>query len=63
MPAHPRPAARTPVGLAALLLITSSIALAHPAAARAWDENAYSSASERQLVSLTNRSRASAGRT
>jgi uncharacterized protein YkwD len=53
---------RTPIGLAVLVAVSSVIGLAHPHAVLAWDDGAYSSASERQLVALTNRSRASAGR-
>jgi uncharacterized protein YkwD len=53
---------RGPVGLVVLFAITSVLGLAHPGAALAWDTGSYSSASERQLVALTNRSRAAAGR-
>lgn len=41
---------------------TSAIALAIPAPTAAWSENAYSGASESELVALTNQSRAAAGR-
>ena len=51
------------MALAALVAVTSITGLAHPRSAAAWEEGAYGSASERQLVSLTNRSRASAGPT
>jgi uncharacterized protein YkwD len=61
MSSQRRPPARVPIGLATLVAITSIAGLMHPRAALAWEEGAYSSASERQLVSLTNRSRASAG--
>ncbi len=57
-----RRSSRTPIGLAVLVALSSVIGLAQPHAVLAWDDGAYSSASERQLVSLTNRSRASAGR-
>jgi uncharacterized protein YkwD len=52
---------RGPLGLAILVAITSVVGLAHPRAALAWDAGSYSSASERELVALTNRSRAAAG--
>ena len=42
--------------------LTSAGALAVPAAVFAWDENAFSSSSEHDLVALTNQSRAAAGR-
>jgi uncharacterized protein YkwD len=58
---HYRPSRRAPLGLAALVAVTSAIALARPPTAFAWDEGSYGSASERQLLALTNRSRASAG--
>jgi uncharacterized protein YkwD len=47
------------VGL--LVGLTSAFTLAAPAPTLAWDEKAFSSASESDLVSLTNRSRANAG--
>jgi uncharacterized protein YkwD len=53
---------RTPISLAVLLAVSSFVGLAQPHAVLAWDDGAFSSASERQLVALTNRSRASAGR-
>ncbi len=62
MPSQRRPSARVPIGLAALLAITSFVGLLHPRAAFAWEADSYSSASERQLIALTNRSRAAAGR-
>jgi uncharacterized protein YkwD len=52
---------RGPLALAILFALTSVIALAQPRAALAWDAGSYSSASERALVALTNRSRAAAG--
>jgi uncharacterized protein YkwD len=61
MPSQRRPSARVPLGLAALLAITSFVGLLHPRVAFAWEADSYSSASERQLIALTNRSRASAG--
>ena len=57
----PRRHRRGPLGLATLFAITSVVGLAHPGAALAWDAGSYSSASERELVALTNRSRAAAG--
>jgi uncharacterized protein YkwD len=48
-------------GLAAVLAITSFVSLGQPRAALAWDSGEYGSASERELIALTNRSRASAG--
>jgi uncharacterized protein YkwD len=62
MPSQRRPSARVPIGLAALLAITSFVGLLHPRAAFAWEADSYSSSSERQLIALTNRSRAAAGR-
>lgn len=41
---------------------TSAVALATPGPTVAWSENAYSAASESELVALTNQSRAAAGR-
>ncbi len=41
---------------------TAVATFAHPSAAFAWDENAFSSAAEHDLVALTNQSRAAAGR-
>lgn len=67
---RPRPArrdlARTPLARLATLvagafLVVTVGAFAAPAPVAAWDENAFSSAAERQLVSLTNQARASAG--
>jgi uncharacterized protein YkwD len=52
---------RVALGLALAFVVTSVVGLGRPAPARAWDEGAYSSASERELVTLTNRSRAAAG--
>jgi uncharacterized protein YkwD len=50
-----------PVLLALVFAISSVAALARPGVASAWDAGEYSSSSERQLIALTNRSRASAG--
>jgi uncharacterized protein YkwD len=52
---------RIALGLALAFTVTSVVGLGRPAVAAAWDEGAYSSASERELVTLTNRSRAAAG--
>src|SRR6187401_2726977 len=52
---------RLPLAVALLFAATSFITLAAPAATLAWDVNAFSSTSESQLVTLTNRARASAG--
>ncbi len=49
------------LALAIVFLATSVFALATPSATLAWDEGAASSASEKQLVALTNQSRAAAG--
>ncbi len=49
-------------GLVALVFAATSVAsFALPSQALAWDSGAYSSSSERELVALTNRSRAAAG--
>jgi len=50
-----------PLIVALLVAATSVVGLARPGTASAWDSGAYSSSSERELVALTNRSRASAG--
>jgi uncharacterized protein YkwD len=52
---------RTAVLIALLFALTSAISLVRPAPAFAWDADAFSSASEKELVTLTNRSRAAAG--
>jgi uncharacterized protein YkwD len=52
---------RLPLAVALLFAATTVITLAAPAATLAWDTNAFSSTSESQLVTLTNRARASAG--
>jgi uncharacterized protein YkwD len=57
----PRRQRRLVLGIALVFAITSAATLAAPAATLAWDTNAFNSTSESQLVSLTNRSRASAG--
>lgn len=49
------------LAIAIVFLATSVFTLANPAATLAWDEGAASSASEKQLITLTNRSRAAAG--
>jgi uncharacterized protein YkwD len=60
------PRARLTRRLAILVALTfaaaAAAALAHPTEAFAWGDNAFSSGAERDLVALTNRSRASAGR-
>ena len=65
MPAHPHPTARRPrrmaLAVAVLFGLSSLFALAAPAATFAWDNESFDSASEADLVALTNRSRASAG--
>ena len=50
-----------PLALALAVATTSMVGLANPDPALGWDSGSYSSASERELVSLTNRSRAAAG--
>jgi uncharacterized protein YkwD len=52
---------RLPLAVALLFAATSLITLAAPATTLAWDVNAFNSTSESQLVTLTNRARASAG--
>jgi uncharacterized protein YkwD len=52
---------RSPVAIAIVFAITSVVTLATPRAAAAWSDGTFSSSSERQLVALTNRSRAAAG--
>jgi uncharacterized protein YkwD len=47
--------------IAVAFMATSVFSLAAPAATLAWSEGQYSSASEKQLVALTNQSRAAAG--
>ncbi len=73
-PRHPSPAAPSPapnrpaavrrlaVLTAAAFALTSIGLLATPAATGAWSPGTFNSASERQLVALTNQARASAGR-
>jgi uncharacterized protein YkwD len=48
--------------VALVFAITSVFSLAAPTPAAAWSENAFSAASENELVALTNQSRAAAGR-
>jgi uncharacterized protein YkwD len=52
---------RVVFGLVLAFAVTTVVGLGRPTTARAWDEGAYSSSSERELVTLTNRSRAAAG--
>ena len=52
---------RLAVAVAALFAITSIFAFASPSRTFGWDNSSFSSSSESQLVSLTNRARASAG--
>ena len=66
MPRTARPIARPHehriAGLVALVFAVSSVVgLAHPTPAAAWSAGNFSSASEKELIALTNRSRASAG--
>ncbi len=57
-----RPASRlSPLLVAIAFAASSLVILAHPAPAMAWDAGSFSSGSEKTLVSLTNRSRTSAG--
>ena len=48
--------------VALVFAATSVFSLAAPSPAAAWSENAFSAASENELVALTNQSRAAAGR-
>jgi uncharacterized protein YkwD len=50
-----------PFFLALVVGLTSVVTLAAPARVAAWSSGTFSSASERELIALTNRSRASAG--
>jgi uncharacterized protein YkwD len=60
--AHPaRRERRLAFAVAVLFAVTSVVTLAVPAATLAWDVNSFSSASESDLVALTNRARANAG--
>ena len=52
---------RLALAVAALFAVTSVVTLAAPAATLAWDINSFSSASESDLVAMTNRARANAG--
>jgi uncharacterized protein YkwD len=55
-------AARRLAGLVALVFALASIlTLTHPGSTLAWGESAFSSSSEKELIALSNRSRASAG--
>ena len=62
---RPSPAVRAPRRLTALLAVAFSVTavglLAAPRPVDAWSAGSFSSASEKQLVSLTNQSRAAAG--
>ena len=61
-PATPdAPSRRLALAVAILVGLTSVVALALPAPTLAWDSNAFSSSSEKELIALTNRSRAAAG--
>ena len=53
---------RLAIFVAAAFFTTSVVSLSHPSATLAWSDNAFSSSAESQLVSLTNHSRAAAGR-
>ena len=44
-----------------MFALTSVVSLAQPRSALAWDTGSYSVASEKDLIALTNRSRANAG--
>jgi uncharacterized protein YkwD len=52
---------RSPIALAIVFAITSIVTLATPRAIVAWSDGTFSSSSERELIALTNRSRAAAG--
>ncbi len=64
-PAGPRAApapTRRIAGLIALVFaLTSVVGLSNPTPVQAWSAGSFSSASEKELIALTNRSRASAG--
>src|SRR5690349_9354259 len=51
----------SPLLLALVVGLTSLASLAAPARVAAWSSGTFSSSSERELIALTNRSRASAG--
>jgi uncharacterized protein YkwD len=53
---------RAPIGVAIAFAASSIGLLAAPAATFAWNAGSFSSASEQQLIALTNQSRANAGR-
>ena len=57
----PRHLRRISLSLALLVAVTSVVGLGQPTTVLAWDSGSYSSSSERELIALTNRSRASAG--
>jgi len=52
---------RSPALLALVVVLSSFAILATPKSVAAWSSGTFSSASERELIALTNRSRASAG--
>ncbi len=52
---------RVAVLVAIAVAVSSLVSVAQPASTFAWDANAFSSGSEKDLLTLTNRSRASAG--
>jgi uncharacterized protein YkwD len=56
------PHRRLAILVALCFTATSAAALAVPANTFAWGDNAYSSSSEKELIALTNQSRAAAGR-
>ena len=60
-PGSDRVSRRIAVLVAVLFAVTSVVNLAQPSPALAWAEAAFNSASEKDLVALTNRSRAAAG--
>ena len=47
--------------MAVVFALASVVSLAQPRSTLAWDTGAYSVASEKDLIALTNRSRANAG--
>jgi uncharacterized protein YkwD len=53
---------RAPIGVAIAFTVSSVGLLAAPVSTFAWDAGSFSSASEQQLIVLTNQSRANAGR-
>jgi uncharacterized protein YkwD len=59
---QPRLTRRLSILVAIAFAASAVAALAHPSSTFAWDGNAFSSGAEHDLVTLTNRSRAAAGR-